>query len=135
MDPITAAILAVLPALASDTLKGAVKDAYDGLKAVIRRKWGDTAPISKAVDALEADPGSKAQAAVLSEKVEQTKAANDSEVIDALKALVAQMETHGMKPSAGADVQFTMTGGTVQGVAGAGSVEIGTQTFGTPPNR
>ena len=37
MDPITAAMMAVLPALAGDTVKAAVQDAYDGLKAVIRR--------------------------------------------------------------------------------------------------
>ena len=43
MDPITAAILAVLPALASDVVKAGVKDAYDGPKAVIRRKWGENA--------------------------------------------------------------------------------------------
>ena len=38
MDPITTAIMAVLPTLASDTLTDAVKSAYEGLKAVIRRK-------------------------------------------------------------------------------------------------
>jgi disulfide oxidoreductase YuzD len=69
MDPITAAILAVLPALASDVVKSGVKDAYEGLKAVIRRKWGDAALIIKAIAAIEEDPTSKAQAAVLEEKV------------------------------------------------------------------
>jgi hypothetical protein len=39
MDPITATILAVLPAVASEMAKSTVKDAYEGLKAVIRRKW------------------------------------------------------------------------------------------------
>jgi hypothetical protein len=63
MDPITAAILAVLPALASDMVKSTVKDTYEGLKAVIRRKWGDTSPISNAISAIEEDPKSKAQAA------------------------------------------------------------------------
>ncbi len=63
MEPITAAILAVLPGLASDAVKGA----YEGLKAVIRRKWGEGAPIAKAITALEEDPSSKAQAAVLEE--------------------------------------------------------------------
>src|SRR5205085_5853440 len=67
MDPITAAIMAVLPALASDAVKTGVKDAYDGLKAVIRRKWGESAPIAKAIAAVEEDPTSKAQAAVLEE--------------------------------------------------------------------
>jgi hypothetical protein len=32
MDPITTAILAALPALASDVVKSGVKDAYEGLK-------------------------------------------------------------------------------------------------------
>jgi hypothetical protein len=40
MDPITTAIVAALPAMASDLVKSSVKDTYDGLKAVIRRKWG-----------------------------------------------------------------------------------------------
>jgi hypothetical protein len=135
MDPITAAILAVLPALASDTLKQGVKDAYDGLKAVIRRKWGEEAPVSKAVVALEADPTSKAQAAVLSEKVEQSKAAQDPDIVEALKELTAQLEAHGLARPASNEVHFTMTGGTVQGVAGAGNVEVGSMTFGTPPGR
>ena len=69
MDPITAAILAVVPAFAADTVKSGVKDAYEGLKAVIRRKWGDSAPLSKAIAAVEEDPKSKAQAGVLEEKV------------------------------------------------------------------
>jgi hypothetical protein len=85
MDPITTAILAVLPSLASDMLKSGVKDAYDGLKAVIRRKWGETAPITKAITALEEDPKSKAQAAVLAEKVGAVKAIEDADVSQALK--------------------------------------------------
>src|SRR5215475_5576142 len=84
MDPITAAIMAVLPALASDVVKEGVKDAYDGLKAVIKRKWGESAPISKAIAAVEEDPKSKAQAAVLEEKVEAVKAHEDADVLQAL---------------------------------------------------
>jgi disulfide oxidoreductase YuzD len=86
MDPITAAILAVLPALASDVVQSGVKDAYEGLKAVIRRKWGEAAPISKAIAAIEEDPSSKAQAAVLEEKVGAVKAAEDTEVVTASAA-------------------------------------------------
>src|SRR5258707_13687682 len=90
MDPITAAIRAVLPALASDVVKSGVKDAYEGLKAVIRRKWGEAAPISKAIAAIEEDPKSKAQAAVLEEKVVAVKAAEDAEVAQALRQLLQQ---------------------------------------------
>jgi disulfide oxidoreductase YuzD len=60
MDPITSTILAVLPCLASDMIKSSIKDAYEGLKAVIRRKWGNAALISKAITAIEEDPKSKA---------------------------------------------------------------------------
>ena len=92
MDPITAAILAVLPALATDVVKSGVKDAYEGLKAVIRRKWGETAPISKAIAAVEEDPTSKGQAAVLEEKVAAVNASGDAEVAQALRQLVEAMK-------------------------------------------
>jgi disulfide oxidoreductase YuzD len=135
MDPITAAILAVLPALASDVVKSGVKDAYEGLKAVIRRKWGDAAPISKAIAAIEEDPKSKAQAAVLEEKVGAVKAVEDAEVAQALRQLVEQMKTHGIGGEAVARIQFNMSGGVVQGVAGAENVQIGSMTFGAPPKK
>jgi disulfide oxidoreductase YuzD len=132
MDPITAAILAVLPALASDVVKAGVKDAYDGLKAVIRRKWGDNAPISKAITAIEEDPKSKAQAAVLGEKVAAVNASEDAEVAQALHRLVEQMKAHGLGESV-AGIQFTMSGGTIQGVVASTNVQIGSMTFGAPP--
>jgi hypothetical protein len=133
MDPITAAILAVLPALASDMVKSGVKDTYEGLKAVIRHKWGETAPISKAISALEEDPTSRAQAAVLEEKVAAVKATEDVEVVQALHQLIEQMKTHSIGGEAAARLQFTMSGGVVQGVAGSENVQIGSMTFGAPP--
>jgi hypothetical protein len=133
MDPITAAIVAALPALAADTMKSGVKDAYEGLKAVIRRKWGDAAPISKAIAAVEEDPDSKAQSAVLEEKVGAVKAAQDPEVVEALRKLVEQMKAHGIGGEALAKIQFNMSGGVVQGVAGAENVTIGSMNFGEPP--
>lgn len=133
MDPITTAILAVLSMIGSEVVKSGVKDAYEALKAVIRRKWGDTAPISKAVSALEEDPASKAQAAVLEEKVAAVKATDDPEVAQALRQLVEQMKTHGIGGEAVARIQFTMSGGVVQGIAGAENIQIGSMTFGAPP--
>lgn len=132
MEPITTAILAALPALASEVVKSSVKDAYDGLKAVIRRKWGDSGPITKAITSLEEDPNSKAQA-VLEEKIVAAKAAEDVEVIRALRRLVEQLKTHGIGGDVVARIQFSMNGGIVQGVAGAENVHIGSMTFVTPP--
>jgi hypothetical protein len=133
MEPITAAILAALPALAADTVKSTVKDAYEGLRAVIRRKWGDAGPITKAIISLEEDPNSKAQAAVLEEKILATKAAEDSEVVHALHQLVEQLKTHGIGGESVARIRFNMSGGVVQGIVGAENVQIGSMTFGAPP--
>jgi len=130
MDPITTAILAVLPALASDLVKSGVKDAYEGLKTVIHRKWGESAPISKAIAAVEEDSSSKAQAAVLEEKVGAVKASEDADVLQALQALLEQMKAHGIGDEAAASVRVNITGGTQTGVIGAGNVSAGTIDFG-----
>lgn len=132
MDPITAAIMAVLPALAGDTVKAAVKDAYDGLKAVIRRKWGESAPISKAIAAIEEDPTSKAQAGVLAEKVEAVKATEDREVAQALQKLVEQMKAHGVGGEAVAGILLNISGGTQQGIIGSTNVSGNSLNIGKP---
>jgi hypothetical protein len=133
MDPITTAILAALGVMGSEVIKSGVKDAYDSLKAVIRRKWGESAAISKAITALEEDPQSKAQAGVLEEKVGEVKATNDAEVAQALHRLVEQMKAGGVGGEAVARIHFNMSGGVVQGVAAAEHVQIGSMTFGAPP--
>ena len=126
MDPITAAIVAALPALAS----GVVKDAYDGLKAVIRRKWGDAHPVAKAVDALEANPKSQGRAAVLSESVAEAKATDDPDIMHALTKLLDEMKKQGVGGSQA--IEINISGGNVQGVVGAQSVSVGSMSFGAP---
>src|SRR5262245_42738621 len=123
MDPITTAILAALGVVGSEVIKSDVKDAYESLKAVIRRRWGERAPISKAITATKGNPSSKPQAAVLEETVAAVKATEDAEVAQALHRLVEQMKTHGVGGEAVAKIQFNMSGGVVQGVAGAENVQ------------
>jgi hypothetical protein len=136
MDPITAAIVAALPALASglveSTVKDAVKDAYDGLKSVIRRKWGETSPMAKSLDDLEANPKSKGRAAVLAEDVASVNATADSEVMQALAKLVDELKN--AKTDAKAPVQMlaNISGGNV-GVGVAQDVSIGEQNVGGSP--
>jgi hypothetical protein len=86
---------------------------------VIRRKWGESAPISKAIAAIEEDPDSKAEKAVLEEKVEAVKAAQDPEVPQVLQELVEEMKAHGISGGAVAGVQLNISGGTQQGIIGA----------------
>jgi disulfide oxidoreductase YuzD len=133
MDPITTAIVAALPALASDLLKSPAKDAYEGLKAVIRRKWGDASPIAKSVDALEASPKSKDQASELVENVAKANATADTEVMRALGKLVDELVKGGIGGKAVARIAINITGGTIQGVVGAENVSVGSMSFGVPP--
>jgi hypothetical protein len=130
MDPITTAILAAMGVMGSEVVKSGVKDAHEGLKAVIRRKWGETAPISKAITAMEEDPQSKAQAAVLEEKVAAVKATADTEVAQALHELVEQLKTKGIGGEAVATIQFNMSDGVAR-ISGAEDVQIGSMNFGT----
>lgn len=132
MDPITTAILAALPALATDLVKTGIKDAYDGLKAVIHRKWGEGAPISKAITAVEEDPTSKAQAAVLEEKVAAVNAVSDSEVVQALHRLLEQLREHQVGGDAISRIQLNISGGSIQGIVGAENVQVGSMSFNAP---
>jgi hypothetical protein len=132
MDPITTAILAVIPALATDVAKSSVNDAYEGLKAVIRRKWGDTAPVARAITALEEHP-KKAQAAVLEEKIAAVKATEDRDVLQALQNLVEQMKKDNIGGEDVARINIEISGGTNQGVIGADMVHIANMSFGAPP--
>jgi hypothetical protein len=131
MDPITAAIVAALPALAADLAKSSVKDAYAALKALIRRKWGNTSGVAKAVDDLETDPGSAHRAAVLSDQLASTRAVEDPDIMKALAALRAELkEARGSSPGAS---HVTISGGTFQGVVGAQTVTVDTMNFAAPP--
>jgi ABC-type multidrug transport system fused ATPase/permease subunit len=68
-----------------------VKDAYDGLKSLIRRKWGGDSAVSKSVDAIEAKPESKGLAIDLADEVAKAGAAKDGEVLRALAALTGAL--------------------------------------------
>jgi hypothetical protein len=130
MDPITTAIVASLPALTSDLVKSSVKDAYDGLKTVIRRKWGEASPLAKAVEELEGNPKSKGQALVLEEKVAEFKAAEDTDVMRALAKLVSQLKEANIGGEAVGSINVHISGGVVQGVVGAREVTVGSMNFG-----
>jgi hypothetical protein len=134
MDPITTAIVAALPALATDMVSGAVKDTYAGLKSLITRKFGTTSAVTKSVEDLEANPKSQGRAMVLSEHVEETKATSDAEIMAAVSKLVEALAKDRAAGTSQVHIQATMTGG-VAGVVGAQSASIGTMNVRSPkPN-
>jgi len=136
MEPITAAIIALLPALGAETVKQAVLDAYAGLKAVIRSKWGDSAPLSKAISALEENPTSKGQALVLEENAIASRAMSDPEVAQALRDLVTAMKESGTAAEAVSRIEVNLSHATVtNSIVGSHSVKIDTFSPGTTHNQ
>lgn len=93
MDPITTAILAALAAGAADIGKKVIPDAYEGLKALIRRKFGSESELAQAVDKLEKNPNSAGRKETLREEVQTVKADQDPEILAAAQALLEQIKS------------------------------------------
>jgi hypothetical protein len=126
MDPISLVITSAL----TNVAKAGIKEAYDGLKSVIRQKWGDDSAISKAISAMEESPNSKGRAAVVEEEADAVKAADHPEVAQALQKLVEQMKANGAGGEAVAGIHLNISGGTQQGIIGASNVSANTLNFG-----
>jgi hypothetical protein len=135
MDPITTAIVAIVSAMGSDLVKSSVKGAYEGLKEVVRRKYGASDALPKAIEDLEANPRSEEQVLVLRAKVADAKAAEDSDVMQALAKLVAELKEANIGGEAVDNITVHISGGTVQGVVGAREVKVGAMNFGAPPEK
>lgn len=106
MDPISTAIVSAVAASIGKVGGEAIVDAYNGLKALIIRKYGADSKVAKAVDEVEANPESKSRPAVLSEEVVAAKADQDQELLAAAQALLDQIKTQ----PGGAQIVQTVTG-------------------------
>ena len=112
MDTITLAIIAALANL-SDSL---VKDAYQALKGLITRKFGEKSDVLQAVEQVENKP-SKPRQAVLEEEISAAKADRDAELLLAAEKLLELVQ----------QVQKTsQPGPVIQQKAGDRSTQIGT---------
>lgn len=89
MDPISTALISALAALTEPI----VKDAYNGVKLLIQRKFGADSRLTTAVESLEQRPESKGRMEVLVEEVAAAKAQQDCELLDAAKSLIKKIES------------------------------------------
>ena len=108
MDPITfTAIVAALSAGVATgvgkVVESAVVEAYQGLKATLRRRFGDDSDVVEAIDKLEQKPDSEARKALLQEEVEATGVDRDPEVRKAAQDLLDRVEA---QPSGEQHVQY-----------------------------
>jgi hypothetical protein len=88
MDPITTALVAALGNLAEP----AVKDAYEGLKNLIKKKLGEKHPVVEAVQNLEQKPGSNGRRETLGEEIHASPAARDAEILAAAQTLLGRAQ-------------------------------------------
>jgi hypothetical protein len=96
MDPITAifaALAAGAAAAAKDTASAAVKDGYEGLKQLLRKKFTGRVTESNAVDA-HANAPEKAEE-ILRPAMKEVAADRDDELIAAAKALLESADDSG----------------------------------------
>jgi hypothetical protein len=121
MEPITTALVAALGKLAEP----AVKDAYEGLKALIVKKLGARHGVVEAVGNLEKKPDSAGRRETLNEEIAGSSAAGDAEVVTAAHRLLEQVKKHG----GGQDVVQQNVTGNRNIFSGTGDITIG----GKPP--
>ncbi|CAK8719162.1 MAG: hypothetical protein CDV28_1265 [Candidatus Electronema aureum] len=84
MDIFTSAIMAALGNLGVK----AVGDAYEGVKALVQRKFGADHKMTKAIEELEQEPDSDGWKLVLQEAAKKAGADKDAEIMKAVQALL-----------------------------------------------
>jgi uncharacterized protein YfaP (DUF2135 family) len=127
MDPVStilAALTAGAVAASKETAGHVIKDAYEGLKSLIRNKFAGKALARAAVDAHEAEPQSAE--AILRPALSETAVDQDAELLAAAKALLAKADSDG-SVSRRYSLQVT---GNVQGVVQGDHATV-TMTFGS----
>jgi hypothetical protein len=92
MDPVTAAIIAALSAGAAsgatDVAKKAVVEGYEGLKALLKKKFGSNSDAADAIEKLQAKPDSQGRRETLTEELGAVNAAGDPELLRAAQSLL-----------------------------------------------
>jgi len=115
MEPISLLLTAIVSGAAAalePTTKQAVKDAYEALKTLIKRKWGNIG-----LESVEGDPKSAARREVLKEDLEKAQAAPDEEMMRQAQVLVRAVKEHAPQAARAAGI-------TLDELEAAGSISI-----------
>ncbi|WP_321965430.1 hypothetical protein [Paraburkholderia sp. J7] len=98
MDPVTTAIIAALASGASSAIpevaRKGITDGYEGLKALLKKKFGTDSDVVGAVEKLESKPESEGRQKVAEEELSAAGASSDAELIRVATALLDQIKSH-----------------------------------------
>ena len=92
MDPISILLTAIVSGAAAalkPTAGEVVKDAYEGLKALIKKRWSTVD-----VESVEQNPKSASRQGVLKEDLEKTRVAQDADVLAKAQEVIQAVSTH-----------------------------------------
>jgi hypothetical protein len=117
MDPVTAAIIAAITAGLTKVGEQVIVDGYTALKSLLGRKFGSESKVVKAVDELEANPGSDSRKGVVKEEIAAAKADKDQELVQLAQSLLENIKA----VPGGAQIVQTVTGNQNIQVAGSGN--------------
>jgi hypothetical protein len=127
-NAIVAALSAGAVAGTTDTAKSAIADAYEGLKSLIKKKFGQDSDSADAIDNLEAKPDSDGRKKTLAEELEAVNPASDPELVSAAQSLLALIKA---LPQGEKHIQVAR--GT--GIAQADRGSTATVTMHAPPRK
>ncbi len=99
MDPVTLIVTALATgaaAAAKDIGGDAVKTAFNGLKALIARKFGDKSDVGNAVALVEQKPESAGRKGTLKEELQAVHADQDQELLAQVQAFLKLLEQKGV---------------------------------------
>ena len=84
---ISLSLIHISVAGATDTVKVAIADAYQGLKSLVKKKFGDHSDVAEAIDKLEAKPDSGGRKETVLEELKAINSTSDPELVSAAQSL------------------------------------------------
>ncbi|GHO76355.1 hypothetical protein KSD_41260 [Ktedonobacter sp. SOSP1-85] len=132
MDPIStveAALTAGAVASAQPLAGQALKDVYQGLKALIVRRYGDKPKVQETLKEHEEDPETFAKP--LQKALRTAQVENDEEILEAAQHLMTLIQ----QQQVGTNNYNIQNSGTVQGQIIDGKNHTITMKFGEPPRK
>lgn len=131
MDPVStilAALAAGAVAATKDTASAVIKDGYEGLKSLLKKKFAAKPIAAAAVDAHASDPPEAE--AVLRPALQNARLDDDPDLVEAARRLLAAADPGGQV----ARRYSVQVGGDVQGLVQGDHAQV-TMNFGGPPPR
>lgn len=121
MDPVTMILAALAAGVASgagETVTQVIKDGYEGLKGLLRRKFANNQKALQALADHEEDPETYEKP--LAKQLRETGADTDPDVLASAQQLVASAEQAGIRTK----YHVTVTGGKVGIIGDNGTVTM-----------